>query len=142
MSFILFSLFFDLMITFGRSGFGPDQALSSRYTSFNLLGIASLFATFGFLFLNHLTIRNFRVFFLKGAFLAVAFSFLTISYTHGVKSSEGIYKFRIDTQKIACHYKSSLPESIKTFVNPNIPVVNQEFAFLEKKKWSVFYKCS
>jgi hypothetical protein len=43
---IFFSLFFDIINTIGRSDFGIGYAFSSRYTTFNILGVIGIYLSF------------------------------------------------------------------------------------------------
>ena len=133
---ILFALLFDAMITFGRSGFGPGQALSSRYTSFNLLGIAGLYI----ILIDYLfRIQDTKAtIFSRAGTILFFFIFIGISYFHGVKNSAEAYVFRFAAHETAIHYRTAPPHLIKVQINPSLSAVMRQFSFLEKQKWSVF----
>lgn len=133
---ILFALLFDAMITFGRSGFGPGQALSSRYTSFNLLGIAGLYI----ILIDYLfQIQDTKAtIFSRAGTILFFFIFIGISYFHGVKNSAEAYVFRFAAHETAIHYRTAPPHLIKVQINPSLSAVMRQFSFLEKQKWSVF----
>jgi hypothetical protein len=95
---LLFGLLFSLMISLGRSGFGPGQALSSKYNSFLILIPLGIFFL-AYVHKWHLYIQSFLLVFLL--------------YT-GWSSSRGAYEFVnsfIEKKQAAftC-YKNSFPE--------------------------------
>jgi len=136
LSFIFFSLASSLTITVGRAGFGMEQALSSRYVTFTLLGIVGLYLVVVGLY-NKFETKNQKYAVLYGMILSVIFVGLIIGYSRGVIAGKGISESR---KNMACYligYNWTSDEFLKNLY-PHPDIVKKRAKILERHKLNVF----
>nr|EDZ38225.1 MAG: Conserved hypothetical protein [Leptospirillum sp. Group II '5-way CG'] len=131
---ILFGLCFDMMILFGRSGFGAGQALSSRYTTFNLLSLSGTYI----LLVSSIKDWSLKKFGLL--YMALFFVFIGImipSYINGLKSSKIVKDSRSEMAKEAVLLNKANPNILRQLLT-NQTILLKQLEFLKKRDWSVF----
>lgn len=136
LSFIFFSLASSLTITVGRAGFGVEQALSSRYVTFTLLGIVGLYLVVVGLY-NKFETKNQKYAVLYGMVLSVIFVGIIIGYSRGVIAGEEISESR---KNMACYligYNWTSDEFLKNLY-PHPDIVKKRAKILERHKLNVF----
>jgi hypothetical protein len=131
---ILFALLSSLMLAVGRSGFGIGQALSSRYTTFTILGIVGLY------------IKSLEIFSARGKlntalrviFLCLIVQGLGVSFFHGVKKAKAIRASRQASVYLLSDLASQDDKQLAKFLYPDPRRVRQLAPFLASHKLSVF----
>jgi len=136
LSLILFSTLSCLAVTAGRSGFGPIEGLSSRYTPVTIMGIIGLY------FLSVDASRGFRA---KRKKLAARVLLIIILVGWIISCGGGwvagqIIKCRFETSAYVLKtYQSQPDENIRSWLYPvNTPSIRERAAFLEENRLNVF----
>ncbi len=124
-----------IAISFGRSGFGISQALSSRYTPITLLGISSLYLLAISIFHNSSTKnKSLAAHFLLALILVGVVVSYSTGWDEGYKS-----KHRNETALyILKTYKIQSNESIRRYICPDVDWVRGLIKFSEKNKLHIF----
>lgn len=136
LSILLFSLGSSFILTVGRSGFGVEQATSSRYISFTLLGIVGLY----FIILNLFFKQNVVSRFILVLFVTIIILMLIgiiNAFIIGIPSAENSHNYQLNNQNKVIHYKTIPMDDLKTLYPIPLKVYNLSI-FLENNKMSVF----
>jgi len=134
-SLVLF-VFLSLVITsLGRAGFGPEQALSSRYTPITFIGIAGVY-----LLAVSVSERSSAT---SGAFgahalLAILLIGLIVSADMGWHEGESTRSSREMGAYILKTYNIQSDENIRTYLHPNPALARERAEFLQQNKLNVF----
>ena len=130
-----YSALIMLLITIGRSGYGVNQALSSRYSSFSILGVIALLG---------LLVRRARADRSRAAigFLGATVVLIALSVpgviSDGMRSGRHESSNRKRAAYILYTYRSQ-PDALLRDIFPPTPALVREFApFLEHKHYVVF----
>lgn len=142
LSFILFSLMTSLALTIGRSGFGVEQALSSRYVTFTSLGIVGLYLIIVSLYNNSIkNIKNQKYAILYWTIISIIFVGIIFGYVGGMKIGKYVSASRELMVNNLHNYKWTNDESLKQMY-PDSDVVKERAKILDKYKLNVFYSTS
>lgn len=133
LSFIFFGAASALAATVGRSGFGPEQALSSRYTPITAIGIVGLY-----LFLLSLPNsahrgRNFAI----DALLTIILVGTILSVPGGLLVGEMTRNSREMGAYVLMGYRTQSDENIR-YLYPHPAIVRERAIFLEQNRLNVF----
>lgn len=134
-SLLLYSFCILTSITLGRSGFGVEQALESRYTSFSILAVVSVYAMLA------KTVFEKRARF--NTILLVAFSGIillsaTISYSEGVKQGSREKVSRERAAFILSTYETQPDELLTRTLYPSAKIVRKRAPILQRLGYNVF----
>jgi hypothetical protein len=132
LAFVLGS-FFALMI--GRSGFGIQQALAPRYTSFAVLGFISLY--FSSLNLGQDQIASFT----RGAVLTIIIITILVGYPGGYEQGTEFSEQVKEGQYHLLTYQHSTDNQLEVLYS-NVGTIRERVRFLERHELSVFNKYS
>jgi hypothetical protein len=134
LSFILFAAASALAATVGRGGFGPEQALSSRYTPITTIGIVGLYL-FSLSLPNRADRgRNFAV----HALLTMILLGTILSFTGGLLLGEATKYSREMGAYVLMNYKTQSDQNITKYLYPNPITVRERAVFLEQNRLNVF----
>jgi di/tricarboxylate transporter len=133
-SLILFAFLSSLMLAVGRSGFGVGQALSSRYTTFTILGIVGLY------------IKSLGIFSARGklnkavqvTLICIIVQGVAVSFVNGVKKGNTTRRLRQTAIRILSEAPSQGDQQLAKFLAPDPQRVRYLAAFLASEKLSVF----
>lgn len=132
-SLVLFSIFSAVLFTLGRSGFGVEQALSSRYTTITILGVIGIY-----FFALNITSINFKF---KNIIFGMLLSSIIIgiisSYLSGIKAGKETREFRSINRYYLMTYNFQSDENLKRLYS-NLLKVRKGAQILEKYKLNVF----
>ncbi|MDR3301006.1 MAG: hypothetical protein LBT01_00555 [Spirochaetaceae bacterium] len=131
---LFYGCLFCLSITMGRGGFGIQQALSSRYTTFTMLG------AIGFILLvyNEFILNN-KKYYKKAFYCLYILLSVIVVQNFDIFPSKNQKDAQKNRQQELLHYKEQSLETLQD----NCPWENLEDAYrdigiLEKRKWSLF----
>jgi len=131
---VLFAVLSAGSLVLGRSGFGLEQALSSRYTTFTILGIIGLYCKL----LIHATYRRVPAMLVYGALGALIIQGILLSIYTGV----GNGKITRANRRMAAYVLQTLPfqsdARVEQMIYPVAAKARQLTLFLERQKLSVF----
>ncbi|MDD3926894.1 MAG: hypothetical protein PHT33_09575 [bacterium] len=130
---ILFSLISSLVMAVGRSGFGPEQALASRYVTITYLGIAGLYmAAFSF-------VREKKRFsnFIYGFILLYVFFSMAIGYTMVLRAT-AVKATNYDIMSYCIKNYRYQSDNALTNYYPAPDVVMDRASILERYRLNVF----
>jgi hypothetical protein len=135
-SFLFYSLFILATITLGRSGlFGAWQAAISRYTTFSVLAVASLYAMLA------KTVFATRAGVVRIVLLVALFGALLvnagISYRNGIEVGRAQEAFRERAAHVLETYASE-PDARLAVLYPRPETVRRRAPFLKKLRYNVF----
>lgn len=134
-SLVLFSLLTSIMLTLGRSGFGAEQAMSSRYTTYTLLGIIGIYIILSKTFIEQKQ-YPFQYISAMTAILLIAVVY-SIGYTKGIEIEENWHKERVIMASDLLNYKNTSNENlIKLY--PSADIVKNYGKILEEHRLNVF----
>lgn len=132
-SLVLFSILSAILLTLGRSGFGVEQALSSRYITITMLGVIGIY-----FFALNITSINFKF---KNIIFGMLLSLIIIgiisSYLWGIKEGKETRKIRSINKYYLITYNFQSDENLKRLY-PNALEVRKRAQILEKYKLNVF----
>jgi hypothetical protein len=134
---ITFSFASAIMTALGRAGFGLEQALSSRYVAFSLLGIIGLYLVV----LKLKDIKNKKYKILYRIILCMLVIGLAFGYVAGIFVGEKISESREKMAFSVIHYANASDEQLK-IIYPNPRTLRDRAIILEKYGLNVFYKNS
>lgn len=140
LSVILFAVFFSLFSTVGRSGFGVEQALSSRYTPVTSLGGIGIYLLALSVFKKQPCKRRGLIAYWLLALIIVGIVFACLSGYYGGWAAGEHWRFsREISAYVLSTYKIQSDENIDNYlgVDPNV-FVRSEAPFLEKNRLNVF----
>jgi hypothetical protein len=138
-SLLLYSFLTLAAITMGRSGFGADQALSSRYATFSILAVVSVYAMLVKMTLERRTslrrptILTVLLVALSGAVLLSA----AISYSKGMDAGNQERAFREEAAFALSTYDSQ-PDEVLASIRPRIDDVRTYAPILQRLGYNVF----
>ncbi len=138
LSLILFATLSALITTVGRSGFGPEQALSPRYTPITALGVIGVY----FLALSFFERPPGRR--KAGAYALFVLVVLWIIAAYSLGCYTGWYAGQNTKSRgeIGTHilltYRLQSDENIRNYLFVDTELVRNEAAFLEKNRLNVF----
>ncbi len=133
----LFSLGSTTIYTIGRSGFGVQQALSSRYATFTIFLAIGVYLIFLYLINRY---RDDRLcFVLFGAILTIMLIGIFIGYQYGLSAGETIKESRLQMANDLINYNVSSNDSLEK-IYPDASFVRENVKILEKYHLSLFYK--
>jgi hypothetical protein len=162
---ILFSLFFDIINTLGRSGFGIGSAFSSRYTIFNILGVIGIYLSFLSITgavqkseigrkknkiraLNKNNKRTASINVKKQAntiksvcliiLLLIFLSQIALSYPYGLLSGKNCKTQRTEGAYALLNYEKASDNTIERTLYPNAERLKELASICEKYKLNVF----
>ena len=125
---IFFTILSAIVLTFARSGFGVEQALSSRYTTVATLGVIGLY-----LLILSVTPENKRKWFLLGGLLVLILLGEIVSYLQGIKIGSKVQQ----TRRTYAYYL----QTYRFQSDDQLPKIVREWAqILEKYNLNVFSK--
>ncbi|MDJ1420374.1 MAG: hypothetical protein M5U10_00515 [Candidatus Methanoperedens sp.] len=130
--FILFSFLSSAALTIGRSGFGVEQGLSSRYVTFTLLGVIGVY-----LIILHLYSKSQKCSVLYGMILSIILVGITVGYVDGVKEGGNILEGRKLMVNNLIDYEWTAAENLK-MLYPNEDILRERAKILEEYKLNVF----
>ena len=133
-SLLLFSFLVVLAVTVGRAERGIDQALVSRYTTYSILGVVSLYAMLAKL---HFESKSHSTAILFGTLLIVVMLTLPVTYAGGVKLGISTEATREKAAAVLATYESR-PDRQLTSLNPNPQLVRKRAPILQKLHYNVF----
>ena len=136
-SFILFSLFSSLSLTVGRSGFGIEQALSSRYVTIISLGIIGIYLIFSDLhsrFENGIY-KKYSI--LYGIILSLILVGIIVGYEGNIVVGEQTHDSRELTKSNLINYKSKSDDDLR-LLYPSPDILRDRAKILEKYNLNVF----
>ncbi|MBU4222848.1 MAG: hypothetical protein KKA10_14760 [Euryarchaeota archaeon] len=142
LSFILFSIMTSLALTIGRSGFGVEQALSSRYVTFTSLGIVGLYLIVMNLY-NKFTknIKSPKSVILFWMIVSIIFVGIIAGYIEGMKIGKNELVSRELMASNLIDYKWTDNESLKQMF-PSADLVKAYAKILDRYKLNVFHSIS
>jgi hypothetical protein len=135
LSLILFVAASSLLTTIGRSGFGIQQALTSRYTPITVLGIIGVYL----LSVNiskKLSSRSLSFGF--HALLTLILVGLVVSYGAGWRIGQKTKQSREIGAYVLMTYKQQSDENLRVYLYPDPAIVRERAQFLEQQKLNVF----
>lgn len=132
---ILFSLASSVAMTIGRSGFGVEQALSSRYTMFTSFGFIGLYLIISNLYNNN---KNQKYAILYGMILSIILIGTAIGYLSSADIGRGLSTVRENDAYFLTNYKWASDEDLKNLY-PIADIVRKRAEILEKYSLNVFY---
>lgn len=141
LSLILFAAFFSLFATIGRSGFGVEQALQSRYTPVTLLGGVGIYLLALPTFRKqvgknrHLMAYGLLVLIIFG----IVFAYLLGCY-RGWGEGQSLKFSREVGAYVLFTYKIQSDENIRNYLYIDTGLVRYHAEFLEENKFNVFSK--
>lgn len=139
-SLVLFSLLTSIMLTFGRSGFGVEQAMSSRYTTYTLLGIIGTYIILSKTFIIEHKQYPFQYITAMIAIVLIV-GVYSISYTKGIEIEENLYKDRVIMADELLNYKNTSNDKL-TKLYPSADIVKSYGKILEEHRLNVFSESS
>lgn len=132
-------LAFDAVLPPGRSGFGIFQAISSRYTTYNLLLLATLlvlcFAWTSSVIQDRPAVVS-RI--LPGILVLIAMCTCVAGYLSGMSSGVLAHQQRLTSVSVADHLATASAAQIDQSLYPSVPYVMQYAPELKKLHLSVF----
>ena len=131
---ILFAAFSGVLLTTGRAGFGIDQALTGRYTTFLLVGIVGLYVRLLMAALQHQIVDRF----LYGVLMALIAQGLLISVVFGWYKGQVTDGDREQAVHVLRTLSSQDDATVEKFVYPQARKVRELTLFLEQQKLSIF----
>jgi hypothetical protein len=140
-TFILFSVGCSVMLVIGRSGFGVDQALSSRYVMFTIYAIIGLYAIL-------VSIINKKTFDPKErGIVKVMFGVLSLilaygiisGYVYGLQMGEAIRQQDIQDRYILLNHQNMSDDQLKNLY-PVPDTLREMIKIAEQFKLNVFYR--
>jgi hypothetical protein len=137
LSMLFFSLASSVMITIGRAGFGVHQAMSSRYTTFVIIGIIGLFfITVNLYFRFGRLNKKYLILLVLLTCLIVAG--LVMNNYDGIRKGAAAHEYQEQNGKILLYHDVFQKEELgKLFRDVNL--VRQGTGFLEKEHLTVFF---
>jgi uncharacterized membrane protein len=139
-SLILFVGFFSLFATVGRSGFGVEQALQSRYTPVTLLGGASVYLLALSAFGKQFGKKRLMAY----GLLALIVTGIGFSYFLGCYRGWGEGQSMRFSREVGAYvlltYKMQSDENIRKYLYVDTGLVRNLAEFLEKNSFNVFSK--
>jgi hypothetical protein len=132
---LLFSLLILASITYGRSGFGLGQGLVSRYTTFSILAVVSVYAMLTKTALERRSRTNTV---LLVAFSAVALSSVAISYWKGTEVGREERMFRERAAFVLSTYESQPDKALAESLHPRPALVRRTAPILQSLGYNVF----
>jgi hypothetical protein len=137
-SLVLFATFFSLFITVGRSGFGVEQALSSRYTPVTSLGGVGVYFLALSAFRKKPGKRSLMAFGLL-ALIIVWIVFACLLGSYGGWDAGQSWRFSREIGAyVLLTYKIQSDENIRNYLFVDTGLVRNEAEFLEENRLNVF----
>ena len=134
-SLLLYSFCIMTSITLGRSGFGSEQALESRYTSFSILAVVSVYAMLAkTVFEKRARLNTILLVAYSGIILLSA----TISYSEGVKQGSREKASRERAAFVLSTYESQPDELLTRTLYPSAKIVRKRAPILQRLGYNVF----
>jgi hypothetical protein len=139
-SLLFYSSLILAAITLGRSGFGPDQALISRYAAFSILAVVGVYAMLvKMAFERRTSIRRPSI----PAVLLVALSGAMLlgvatSYPDGIDIGSNEKLSREKAAFVLSTYESQPDEALTESLNPHAKVVREDAPVLQRLGYNVF----
>lgn len=127
-SLMAFSLLSAIMLTFGRSGFGVEQALSSRYISFTLLGVIGIYT----IVVNVFKDKKYMCFII----MAMLIIMMVFNYTKGIEEEQSLHNDRVIMADNLLNYKTISDDKLSMY--PVADIVRERATFLEENRLNVF----
>ncbi len=137
-SFILFSLFSSLSLTIGRSGFGIEQAMNSRYVAFTSLGIIGIYLILSDLYNRFENEKYKKYSIIYGIILSLVLVGIIVGYEGGIVAGEKALDSRDLAKSNLIDYKSKSDDDLK-LLYPDPNVVRDRAKILEKYSLNVFW---
>ena len=134
-SLLLYSFCILTSITLGRSGFGVEQALESRYTSFSILAVVSVYAMLAKTVFEKRARLNTV---LLVAFFGIILLSATISYSEGVKQGSREKVSRERAAFVLSTYESQPDELLTRTLYPSAKIVRTRAPILQSLGYNVF----
>jgi hypothetical protein len=134
-SLLFYSFLMLVAITLGRSEFGPGQALASRYTSFSILVVISVYAV---LVKTALESRSRVNIALLVALSGVVLVSAAVSYSEGIKAGSKAKAFREEAAFTLITYESQPDEVLKKYLHPSPEFVRERASVLQSLGYNVF----
>lgn len=144
-SFIFFSLFSSLSLTIGRSGFGVEQALSSRYVTLTSLGVIGIYLILSTLYAKFKNENYTNHLILYGVILSLIFMGIVAGYTEGVTEGKQIMDSRETSKYFLVNYGDSANynySSLTGLTYLGTDAVVHRIEILKKYNMSVFFNRS
>ena len=130
---IAFSVLTSVMLTLGRSGFGVDQALSSRYIIYTLLGIIGVYA----ILIN--TIKKDKKYkYVCVVIMALLMIGMFFNYARGIDIEASLHNDRIITADNLYNYRNVSDDRLKLHMFSVAKTIREGAHILEYRKLSVF----
>jgi hypothetical protein len=134
-SLMLYSFLILAFITLGRSGYGVGQAMVSRYTTFSILAVVSIYAILAKTAFEKRSHTNTVLFVaLSGVILLSA----VVSYSEGIEAGS---KERVSREKAAfvlSTYESQPDELLSKKLNPSAKLIRKRAPVLQRLGYNVF----
>lgn len=137
-SFILFSLFSSMSLTIGRSGFGVEQGLSSRYITITSLGLIGTYLICSQLYSKFVSNDNKKILFLYGLLLLFVLVGVIAGYMEGIVAGEKEMAYRELTKTNLIDYNLKSDDDLK-LLYPHPDIVRDRSKILEKYHLNVFH---
>jgi hypothetical protein len=136
-SFILFSLFSSLSLTIGRSGFGVEQGLSSRYVTITSLGIIGIYLTCSDFYSRFVNDKHKKFTILYGTILFLILVGIIVGYIGGIVIGEKELASRELARSNLIDYNLKSDADLK-LLYPYPEIVRERAKILEKYSLNVF----
>jgi hypothetical protein len=135
LSLILYSSLILVSITLGRSGFGIEQALVSRYTTFSVLVVIGVYVVLAkTAFEKRLSVNTVLLVVLLGVILLSA----VISYSKGIEAGSRESVSREKAAFVLSTYESQPDELLTKRLNPSARLIRKRAPILQKLGYNVF----
>lgn len=135
-SVLLYSFLILASITLGRSGqFGVLQAMASRYTTFSILAVASIYAMLAKTALER---RSRPAIVLLSALAGVVLLSAAVSYQEGIEVGNKERVARERAAFVLSTYESQPDEALTKNLNPRARVVRERAPILQRLGYNVF----
>ena len=132
---LLYSFLILASITLGRSGFGVQQALESRYTSFCILAVVSVYAMLAkTAFEKRASLNTVLLVAFSGVILLSA----AVSYSRGVKEGSREKVSRERAAFVLSTYESQPDEFLTRTLYPSAKIVRTRAPILQSLGYNVF----
>ena len=138
LSLLVYFLLFDLSLMVGRSGFGLSQASSSRYMTYDLLFLISLYLLL-IKMANAAYQRKRIVNSSLVVFIGLLIFQIGFSYKDGIGAGQDAYRFRMVATDVFLHYKERPGKLIEQYVYPSAQILRGRAAVVQQYHLSIFH---
>ena len=138
LSLLMYVILFDISLTVGRSGFGLAQASSSRYMTYDLLFLISIYLLFVKLAKGALQ-RKKIVHSALGILIGFLIVQVAVSYQDGIAAGQEEYRSKIVASDVFMHYKKRSDKLIEQYIYPDAQILRRRATVLQQYHLSIFH---